>query len=607
MNSLLLSILRPLFFAFHQLKVWFRNIKLHWKIQLLTLFILLTALGMTYSLFHYSISIYDEELYSNSFQILNLSIQNIENEMASLLRQVSGLATDEIVQSKIREIENATSEYDQYTNRQALLNRLYIVLNKNKYIQSVNYISPNLGIASVGSDTSKMSDEKIKQLYDLAFSKNGKPLWVDPERNEAVLLLSPIREVLNLNLRPMGAIMVRISLDKLVSETMNIDTTTRENLYIYSGSNELYHSGPLEEAFQWNFISPDKSYSVEKNGADSYFIVKRTSIHSSWQYYYYIPYNNIFYRFNQLKVISFFVFILISIVLSFLAIYFSNSLTRPLTKLIRQMEQIDKIDFETSSLSSFLIPRKDEIGQLQQSFSQMLKQIETLVQEGYIKQLTIKDYEYRALQMQINPHFMYNTLDSIYWKAINSKQDDIATMIFSLSKLLRESIKYRDMDLDHLIPLRDEFQILNYYITIQQVRLRENFIFTKEITPEAYDCLLPKLILQPLVENSIQYGVEHNGIACHIHLLAFVEDAYLVVQIIDNGIGVEENLLEKLKSGEKKSQGSGIGLSNIISRLKIIYGEESGLSIENQEQQGAVVTLRIPVNCQEHGTNVSCS
>lgn len=595
MNSKLLSFFRPFFFAIHQLIVWFRNIKLHWKIQLLTLFILLAAFGTTYALFHYSVSTYDDELYSNSSQILDLSMQNIENEMFNLRQSVSSLSTDEIVQTKIRDMELTTSAYEKYTNRQSFLNRLYISLSKKKYILSVNYISPSLRMDSVGSDTSTMSADKIQQIYSLAFTNNGAPIWVDPDSNDALLLVSPIREVNNLSLRSMGVIVVRIQLDKLIQDIMTVDTNAEENLYIYSRTKELYHSGSLEEAFQWDAYSWNQPYVITENKSNSNFIVSKTSDYTSWQYYYCIPYSNIFYRFTQLKIITLAIFVVIFMILSFLAIYFASSLTRPLTHLIKRMDQLTEVDFETSSFSPSTISRKDEIGQLQQSFSLMVQKIENLIQEGYVKQLTIKDYEYRALQLQINPHFMYNTLDSIYWKAVNSQQDDIAKMIFSISRLLRESIKGSDVDFNHVITLREEFQLLNQYLTIQQIRLKENFTFTKDIAPEAYDCLLPKLILQPLIENSILYSVENNGIACKIHLSAYIDENFLIIKIEDNGVGVENDLLEKLKTGEIKPNGNGIGLSNIISRLQIIYGETSYLTIKNQDKQGAVVTLKIPV------------
>ena len=183
---------------------------------------------------------------------------------------------------------------------------------------------------------------------------------------------------------------------------------------------------------------------------------------------------------------------------------------------------------------------------------------------------------------------MYNTLDSIYWMAINNKQNQIATMIFSLGKLLRESIKYGD-DFNKLIPLREELQLLDHYIIIQKIRFQDKIHFQKNIQDNAYDCLLPKLILQPLVENSVNYGVETTAHTCQIIVNAELKEGYLLLCIEDNGIGIENNLLEKLESGKRKPQGSGIGLHNINSRLQIIYNQKNLLSIKNAVPQGCLL------------------
>lgn len=612
-DSIFLSLSRPFFIFLHYLKVKFRNMKLHWKIQILVLSVMLIGYILSAVFFHYSTSIYEHQLYSDSATILNLSMQALENEMANILTTASALVTDNLIQEQIRIIESSSTEYEEYTSRQSLMNRFYMTLNKRKYILSVTYVDPELQMNSIGSDTSLFLGSNIQELYNIAFSENGKPVWVNVDsENPVLILLCPIREVNNLSLRPMGILAIRINIPRLVKSTLDIKTNAGEDFYIFAdkesicgaGSNisspslspQLYHYGTSDDLLGLSlpsFFTDSNPYHIDGDGKSERFIVSKSSGYTDWIYCYIIPYDNIFAQFRTLKLQRTIIFLAVYLFLALITIHFSKSLTKPLKQLARQMDRISNVDFGTSEISFSDTSRKDEIGLLQESFRLMIRKIQNLIKEDYVKQLAIRDSEYRTLQAQINPHFMYNTLDSIYWMAINNKQNQIATMIFSLGKLLRESIKYGD-NFNKLIPLREELQLLDHYITIQKIRFQDKVHFQKNIQDDAYDCLLPRLILQPLVENSVNYSVEITAHACQITIYAEIEDGYLLLRIEDNGIGIENNLLEKLESGKRKPQGSGIGLHNINSRLQIIYNQKNLLSIRNTVPQGTIVTLKIP-------------
>ncbi len=596
MQSFLLSLLRPFSYIIHQLKVWFRNLRLHWKIRLLIITILAITSCISLILFKYSISIYDQQLYKNSADILTLSMQNIESEMYHLITTVSQLSTDSGLQETIRQIETSSSEYDEYKERQELMKHIYISLNKKKYILSVNYIDSDLNINSVGSDTSVLLGSKVQKLYSLAFSDNGAPVWVNPgDDDPALILLCPIREVDNLSLRPMGVIALRMDISKLVKYTLEINSDSNENFYIYDIDNELYHYGNLQETFQYKALTNNTLHSIVGYNTNSYFIVKKDSNYSSWSYYYAIPYNNIFSVFVRLRNTGIIVFICLYLILLVITTYFSNSLTKPLVQLSKKMNHISEFDFKKSTLSFSQTSRTDEIGQLQDCFQNMIRQIEILIQKDYVKQIRIKDNEYRTLQAQINPHFLYNTLDQIYWTALNHKENDIAIMIYSLSRLLRETIK-GSSNFDKLISLQDEINLLEYYLTIQKNRFRDRLTFEKSITETALNSYVPKFILQPLVENSIKYGVEATTLPCNITLTAKTDESHLIITIVDNGIGVPEDLNIRIEKGEVQSKGSGIGLSNVYHRLKILYDKQATFTICNQHPQGACATISVPLN-----------
>lgn len=586
-----LKLLRPFFLVIHHIKVMFRNLKLHWKIQILFLIPAFIGYFAAIILFDYSLNLYDQRLYQDSASILSLSTQNIENEMHNLFNITTQLSTDTTLQNHIIQLERSATEYEQYTCRQQLMNQIYTSLNTRKYILSVTYISPSLRVDTVGSDTTVLLEKQAEKLYDTAFSNNGKASWIN---DSTTLLVCPIRKTKNLDLRPLGAIVIRINVNKLVDFTMNIEKTA-DDFFICRNENELIYR--YDDSYN---VSPDlfeitENYSVKKiNGANT-FIVQHKSKYSDWTYYYAIGYDTIFSPFHRMKALVFFLFSGLYILLTGISIRFSNSISRPLKRLAEQMNSVQNINFEISNISFGPITRKDEIGQLQRSYRFMVKKIEELIQKNYKNQILLQDTRYRVLQSQINPHFMYNTLDSVYWMAINEHQNSIATIVFSLGRLLRENMK---KDALTLIPLRQELIILGYYLNIQQIRFAEHLQFKMVISDDAQSCDVPRMILQPLVENSINYGAEQISDICIIELSACLKQDRCYLEIRDNGIGVENDLLEKLKSGEKKPTGHGIGISNIEQRLQYIYGDDYCFSIQNAAVRGTVVSISFPAICR---------
>lgn len=594
-----LKLVRPFFFILHSLKKKFRDLKLRKKI-LLFAFSILFINGLVFIvLFNYSQKIFSKQLYTDAADILTLSTQNIENEMKNLENTVSELSTSSHIQEIIRSIESSVSTYEEHTNRQKLMNNIFTSLNKKKYILSVHFIDPDFIINSVGSDTSTYINEEAELIYNKAFEKNGKPLWINPSSSDkALILLCPIREVNGLSLRKMGTICIRIQISNLVKYTMNIKENKNENFYIYMGNNELYHYGNAENSIELSKIRESQPYTIYSNGNKKNFIVKMNSKYCDWSFFYSIPYDTIYIKFQWALKAAILFYSAIFFILIILSILLSDSISKPLKSLIIKMQNISEINFTTSNISLRYSGRKDELGLLSETYQTMLKEIENLIQENYIKQLTIKDTQYRSLQAKINPHFMYNTLDSIYWMALNEKQQDISVMVFSLGQLLRESVKSSD-DYKYLISLRHELEILNHYINIQKIRFKEHLTFRENVDPSLLNYMVPRMMLQPIVENSVKYSVESIADDCIIELNISAIDNKLVIQIKDNGIGVDPLLIQKLQSGEYIPKGTGIGLTNIISRLDFIYGSDGNLKIRNASPQGCIVELTIPIRVVE--------
>lgn len=199
------------------------------------------------------------------------------------------------------------------------------------------------------------------------------------------------------------------------------------------------------------------------------------------------------------------------------------------------------------------------------------------------------------LQAQINPHFLYNTLDSIRWIATMQKNSGIVQMVTSLSSLLRNMAK----GFNEKVTLQQELEFLNDYVVIEKVRYLELFDLQTEVTsPQLYQAKIIKLTLQPLVENAIFNGIEPSGRTGLIKIRAWAEETVLYVSVTDNGIGMSPEQCEKVltdTSRVTKSTMSGIGLPNVDRRFKLVYGDEYGLTIESELDSFTRITVSLPL------------
>ncbi|MFS8580785.1 MAG: sensor histidine kinase, partial [Novibacillus thermophilus] len=219
----------------------------------------------------------------------------------------------------------------------------------------------------------------------------------------------------------------------------------------------------------------------------------------------------------------------------------------------------------------------------------MLEQINTLIKENYEKQLIIKETEYRALQSQINPHFLYNTLNSVTWMAKVNKQEQIASVVESLGNMMRSIVSKKEP----LIQIGEELQIVKDYVNIQRVRYKERLQFCLEVDPGLEQFFIPKLTIQPIVENAILHGVGAvtKG-KVSVSVLSRQKDIFVVVE--DDGPGMNEATVQDIFAGKVKSKGTGIGLKNIHDRLQLIFGERYGIEVESELENGTKVMFNIP-------------
>ena len=275
----------------------------------------------------------------------------------------------------------------------------------------------------------------------------------------------------------------------------------------------------------------------------------------------------------------------------FLSLLFTRYLTQPIMRLSQHMDVIASGDFRRNSD----IESDDEIGLIGRQINQMSSQVSVLMENRIRDEQEKMGLEIKMLQAQINPHFLYNTLDSIKWIATLQHNSGIVKVVSALSSLLKNMAK----GFNEKVTVRQELDFLDSYVTIEKIRYIE--LFDVEISvddPALYDARIIKLTLQPLVENSIFSGIEPSGKPGLIQIHVYTQKQVLYISVRDNGIGIsEENIARMLTDTSRvtKHYMSGIGLPNVDRRIKLVYGKEYGLHIESQIGVYTCVTVSLPL------------
>lgn len=278
--------------------------------------------------------------------------------------------------------------------------------------------------------------------------------------------------------------------------------------------------------------------------------------------------------------------ILISLLLTVIVTAVIRMITVPLSSLSAQMNKMGQGDF--SAFSSQSGCRETEA--LTASYNDMAARINELIETNYISSINEKNARLQALEAQLNPHFLYNTLQAIATEALLADRPEIYDMIVSLADNLRYTIKEKDM-----VPLEDEMHYVSNYILLQKTRLGARLSVEKEIQPQAGPVFIPKISIQMLVENAIIHGMPQDGSTLHISIRAVLEETFLSVTVYDDGTGIDAKKLEELNASSGKTDSSSIGLSNLASRLRILYQGNASLVLHSEENRYTQAEMRIPV------------
>ena len=399
-----------------------------------------------------------------------------------------------------------------------------------------------------------------------------------------------------------GVILINLNMNK-ITELCNSFQEKQENfICIINDKGELvYEQQNGRERFAFDekenrqelntALGKTKESCFRLNYRGEKYLVTRTDMKTTgWTLVSMVPYKSVM---AETMAISGVMILAVAITLIVTLLLLNRILTgvvKPLKKLEKYMVQVnpDNMDQRMEILTD------DEIGHLSMKFNQMMDRIRNLKEQVIEEQEDKRKYELQALQAQINPHFLYNTLDSIIWMA-ETNDSNIVAMTEALAKLFRISLNKGNEE----ISLERELEHVKNYLIIQSMRYADKFTYEISAEPGVERCRTIKLILQPIVENCIYHGIKKKRGTGKITIRAYRREQNLIIEVSDDGCGMPEEICRKILSDEIESEnisGSGIGVKNVNERIQLRFGKKYGLSYSSEEGVGTTVTYVLPYN-----------
>lgn len=452
-----------------------------------------------------------------------------------------------------------------------------------------------------------ISGEMLAAYYDAVGDRHNKAVWAGimpaliagPEQERQVVTVA--RAIMDQRQdRVLGIMVIELDPDMFSNLLLgNQGLFQYQYLFIVDQKGEVICSNPKvdkgwQEEIDDRFERGIRRFDLEWRGKEYYVCGQYNGV-TGWKSYSAIPAEGLFPQAKDLSSAIWLVVMMCTIGIAGIIAVLVYAMARPIKRLSGAMSQVQEGDFTVRVPNR----RKDEIGELTDSFNYMVDKINTLIRQVYQEKIAQKNAEVQALQAQINPHFLYNTLDSVNWMLIDREEYDISDIIISLGSLMRYCIE----DENAFVPLDREVEYVISYLKIQKNRLEDKLEYQVQVDNALREEKVPKLILQPMVENAITHGIEPRRQKGKVSILIRDAGEEILVTVEDDGIGMTpeqlNHLKEELPDLEKEGH-TGIGLRNVDRRIRLHYGEQYRIRIESVYGEGTSIHLRIPKEASSH-------
>ena len=541
-------------------------------------------------------------LAENSQRVLSQVNLNLDARLREMMRFSDAAYYQVIKDADLAEEDIARDlELLYYTSRESLVS-IAVFSDSGALIAAAPLAELKNSVAPERESWFDAAQERIENLH---FSTpHVQNLFVDPDyRYRWVVSLSRHVELTRDGAIESGVLLVDMSYSGIEQICKDVDLGAGQGGYLYlvDGAGEIvYHprqqliyAGLLEENNAAAAAYADGSHNEVFQGQRRQVTVKTVG-YTGWKLVGVVPSESLWDNYGQLLLFFLFIVFFSVFLLVFVNLRLSAWITAPMKKLDRAVKELEA-GRETVDLK---VDGPYEVEHLSRSIQSMVSTMRHLMDDIVRQEAQKRRSELEVLQAQINPHFLYNTLDSVIWMTESGQQKEAIQMVTSLARLFRISLsKGRS-----IIPLTDELEHARHYLNIQQIRFKNKFTAETAIRPGAEDLYTLKLTVQPLLENAIYHGcasAEDDGV---IRVTAYREGEDLLIDVEDNGLGMRPELAASLLDEDRpeiRTSGSGIGLRNVHQRIHLTFGEGYGLAIFSEPDEGTLVRIRLPALSRE--------
>lgn len=588
--------MRHIFSAQYQrFRKWSANLSLQYKIQLISILCLFTLAAASVMITNTLLKNYNNLLLDSVSASLSYANDDFTQKLGDAFDLSYILLADAGLQQMLTELTESpgpTEISSLYTRINSRLHAYYLEHEK-EYLSYISLYTPAFICHTNAKKSGTLPGGRVEEILEAARSAKGKAVWITDDTAEYGLLLArEIRRYDNLSLKPLGTVILCIDLDEMINSCPMFSGYEAFRYQITDNDGRLIYDSSLPETGAQNLPGQRHKaggHTLIRLGKNWFLSLEGVLSPNGWRYTCLVSYDKIRNTLNGWRLLSVLLLLgccaLIVLASRCLICSFTRHFDILLQKMRRFASSRDSLtNFEPDTRYNYG-ERKDEIGMLHRQFDQMAGQISALVESNYTKELLVKEAQLKALEMQINPHFLYNTLESINWRAKAVGASTISLMVESLGSLFRAILS----NSSESFPISEELSLVESYLTIQKCRFDSRLVYTIHADPGLLGTRVPKMIIQPLVENAVSHAMEGLSEECRIDISVRLHNNFLEILVKNTGSQFEYNLLEKLRCGDITPKGFGIGLLNIDKRIKLMFGPDYGLILYNEKETAAAL------------------
>lgn len=515
----------------------------------------------------------NEEVKKTTFQTLNQANKNISKMLENMKNAILYVSMNKELQYNL---SRNGGETPFQINREvtAIRNSILYPGIFNENYSSVEIFALHKNQYPMRLEQNDVMSSKVvenKEWYKKTIQQNGRLYWyINDDFGKQMISVSRLVFDIKNFAKPIAVISVDMDMSKVASVVSDIHLGKTGKVYLVDDKGKLIYSEDKSFLYRYTtklYNSSAGSDFVTING-NKIMVIYNTLPQNGWKLVGMVSMAELNEKAEMIRNFIYLTALLSLVIAALISLYFSYSISQPIIKLATEMKKVEKGNFNISVEENW----GGEIGVLYSSFNYMIKRINELIHEVYLSKIKEKDAELKALQAQINPHFLYNTLDTVNWLAVKHNVPEISKIVNSLASILRYSINKGN----DVTTVENELKHVESYITIQKIRFKDKFEVSFNIDKRVLHYKTIKLILQPLVENAIIHGIETYEGKGKILINGYLDGEKIVFEVINNGNPIDLDLVNKLLDSPADDKDS-YGIQNVNERIKLYYGEEYGL------------------------------